>query len=108
MKLNETIVQARAEDSFERLKNAISSQQIIDWPFYKTTTKESVPKFVADYYILTSPSNARAYLHHHDFHQQAKIIVFGESTLEVIPKELSSRVAVTEYPGEEHALPLIW
>ncbi|MEM9052448.1 MAG: hypothetical protein AAGC47_10385, partial [Bacteroidota bacterium] len=104
---NEMILQARAEDSFERLRSELSSQQLVDWPFYKTTSKEDFPEVTADYYILTSPSNATAYLAKHSLPEQAKIIVFGQSTLEVIPSELRSRVLVTEYPGEEYALPLI-
>jgi len=104
---DDSVIQARAEDSFQRLRDELSVQKLIDWPFYTTLPKEDFPEVDADYYVLTSPSNAQAYLNMYSLPQQAKIIVFGESTLEVIPNELRSCVRVTEYPGEEYALSII-
>jgi len=104
---NETILQAKAEDSFERLRNELSTQQLLDWPFYKTLAKKDFPEVAADYYILTSPSNARAYLNKHTLPPKAQLIVFGESTLEAIPDQLKARTWVTEFPGEEYALELV-
>lgn len=100
----ELVVQARGERSFERLREVLSTEQIIDWPFYRSEPKSNIPEIAADYYIFTSPSNAEAYLAKHDLPEKSAVVVFGESTKTAVQKKANIRILVTKPPGEESAI----
>lgn len=101
---SETVVQARGEKSFERLRERLLPTQIFDWPLYRTSPKKVFPEVTADYYIFTSPSNGEAYLEKFDLPAKAVVVVFGESTRAAIQKKSSVRILVTDEPGEEGAI----
>jgi len=103
----ERVVQARGETSFERLREVLPAERILDWPFYRTEAKAKVPKADADVYIFTSPSNAKAYLSKFEISSAAKVIVFGESTKKAVETLTTVKIFVTDEPGEERALQLI-
>lgn len=102
----ERVVQARGETSFERLREVLKPEQIIDWPFYCSEPKNEIPWVEADVYIFTSPSNAEAYLSKFAL-SSAKVIVFGESTKKAVEALTKAEVFVTAEPGEEGAMQLI-
>ena len=97
----EKVVQARGEKSFERLREVLPAERILDWPFYRTEGKMNISKVEADVYIFTSPSNAEAYLNEHDIDSKAKVIVFGESTKRAVEALTTAEVLVTAEPGED-------
>lgn len=101
---DQSVVQARGEKSFERLSEVIRSEQIIDWPFYRSEPAESIPFVEADYYIFTSPSNVEAYLAKHSLLEESIAVVFGESTKKVIQEKSIARILITDVPGEESAI----
>jgi uroporphyrinogen-III synthase len=104
LSVDQTVVQARGEMSFERLREALNSDQIIDWPFYRSEPKSDIPEVAADNYIFTSPSNAEAYLTKHDLPEKSAAVVFGESTKIAIQKKAKVKIVVTKQPGEESAI----
>jgi uroporphyrinogen-III synthase len=103
----ERVVQAIGEKSFERLREALSSEQIIDWPFYRSDAIDSIPLVEAEYYIFTSPSNAEAYLENYNLPMEAVVLVFGESTKSAVKKCTMAKVLMTEVPGEEGVIKAI-
>lgn len=100
----ESVVQARSEKSFERLREQLPSSQILDWPFYRTQAKREFPAVTADYYIFTSPSNAESYLRKFALPVKAVIVVFGESTRAMVREKSDARTLVTDIPGEEGSI----
>lgn len=103
IRTGERVVQARAEKSFERLREVLQAEQILDWPFYQTQAKQEIPEATADYYIFTSPSNAEAYLQAHQLTKGAVVIVFGDSTKKAVEQYTTAKILLTEMPGEEWA-----
>jgi uroporphyrinogen-III synthase len=99
----ERVVQARGEKSFERLREALNSEQIIDWPFYRSDLIDSIPLIEADYYIFTSPSNAEAYLAKHLLPREAIVVVFGESTKAFVEINSKNQILMAPEPGEKSA-----
>lgn len=99
----ERVVQARGEKSFERLREALNSDQIIDWPFYRSDLIDSIPLIKADYYIFTSPSNAEAYLAKHLLPREAIVVVFGESTKAFVEINSKNQILMAPEPGEKSA-----
>lgn len=103
----EQVVQARGEKSFERLREVLPEEQIIDWPFYRTESKAHIPEVTSDVYIFTSPSNAEAYLEKYGLPANARAVVFGESTRKAVEKYANAEIVVTAQPGEEGAVKAI-
>ncbi len=101
---NQSVVQARGEKSFERLREVLNAEQIIDWPFYKSEPAKSIPFVEADYYIFTSPSNVEAYLAKHSLPEKSLAVVFGESTKSSLQAKSSIPILVTNDPGEESSI----
>jgi uroporphyrinogen-III synthase len=104
---DEQVVQARGETSFERLREVLPAERIIDWPFYRSIAKTDLDELNADIYIFTSPSNAEAYLNLHAIDHNATVIVFGQSTKKAVEKYTTARVLITDQPGEESVLDTI-
>lgn len=104
---DETVVQARGETSFERLREVLEDEQMIDWPFYETTSKESFSEVDADAYIFTSPSNARAYLEKFNLSAESVVITFGQSTKKAVEKYTTAKVLITDEPGEKSAIKVL-
>lgn len=104
IKPTETVVQARGEKSFERLREQLNPAQILDWPLYRTIPKSEIPKATADYYIFTSPSNVDAYLAKYSLPNKATALAFGESTKTAIREKSNARILVTDEPGEESSI----
>jgi len=102
--MDEKVVQAKGEKSFERMKEVLKPEQIIDWPFYRSEPAEFISYVEADYYIFTSPSNVEAYLAKHTLPLDAVAVVFGESTKAAIEEKSGLRILVTNEPGEEGAI----
>lgn len=96
----ERVIQARGEKSFERLREVLPDERIIDWPFYQSVVKTEIPKVEADVYIFTSPSNAEAYLSKYELGSKSTVIVFGQSTKKAVEKYTNAEVLTTEEPGE--------
>ncbi|MCZ4407850.1 uroporphyrinogen-III synthase [Cryomorphaceae bacterium 1068] len=100
----ERVVQARGETSFERLREVLKAEQIIDWPFYRSEPKNEIPSVEADVYIFTSPSNAEAYLAKQTLPDKVVAVVFGESTKSALQAKSSILILVTDEPGEESSI----
>jgi len=103
----EKVVQARGKTSFERLREVLPSECILDWPFYHTESKTNIPRVEADVYIFTSPSNAEAYLSEYGVHPKSRVIVFGQSTKTAVEKYTDAEVLITAEPGERGAIEII-
>jgi len=102
--MDEKVVQARGEKSFERMKEVLQPEHIIDWPFYRSEPAKFIAYVEADYYIFTSPSNVEAYLAKHALPENAVGVVFGESTRAAIREKSNVRILVTQEPGEESSI----
>ncbi len=104
---DEKVVQARGTRSFERLREALPEESILDWAFYESLPKTYLPNRNADVYIFTSPSNAKAYLAAHELPPQSRIIAFGESTKKVLNQLANNSVFLTRKPLEKAVIDIL-
>jgi uroporphyrinogen-III synthase len=103
----ERVIQARGETSFERLREVLAADRIIDWPFYKSESKDGIKEVNADVYVFTSPSNAEAYLSKHKIDGKSTVIVFGESTKKAVADYTTAKILTTTRPGEDGVIDIL-
>ncbi len=80
LEANETVLYPRSARSFKRMKEVLPSEQLIDFPFYRPEPDAPKHPVYDDYIVLTSPSNAEAYLGVQRLRSGQRLVAIGEST----------------------------
>lgn len=94
----ETVLYPRSTASLLRLRTAVTSERLIDFPFYLNSPAPPETATDADYLVFTSPSNAAAYLGEHRLAPGQQAVAIGESTASRLIELGVSGFIVSESP----------
>jgi uroporphyrinogen-III synthase len=95
-----------AEAGSEILRSELPNEQVSFTPIYRTELITDIELPKTEYVFLTSPSNAKAYLHNTSIEGKL-IIAIGNTTAKYLASRGSTDVHIPTDPTEEHVIGLL-
>lgn len=97
----ETVLSPHGNMSLRRLSKVLPSEQLIEFQQYETKFKVGFPSSKADYLLMTSPSNARAYFAQRTLLPGQTVVSIGPTTDAAIEMLGIKNKIASQTPSEE-------
>ncbi len=97
----ETVLSPHGNMSLRRLSKVLPSEQLIEFQQYETKFKVGFPSSKADYLLMTSPSNARAYFAQRTLLPGQTVVSIGPTTDAAIEMLGIKNKIASQIPSEE-------
>ncbi len=97
---DQKVLYPKGEKSLNRLHDAISSDQIVDFVFY-TTKSADFPQAKSDHLLFTSPSNVKAYFDKYLLEKGQITYAIGPSTAKALVELGHQPAGVAKDPSEK-------
>lgn len=101
---SETVLSPIGNKSLRRLNEIIPTNQLVEFPFYRTASRKKIAPIEASFILFTSPSNVLSYLDKHKAKPGQIAIAMGNSTFKALVEGKWPHVMLADAPDES----VIW